>query len=105
MPDREIVVTKHAVDQLRLRRPAVYGDLTIGRVSKVIRREVAAALLAGRIATEKPVGFRLHGQKKARLADHQRVVWSEGGSFAWIIVREANADFVVTTLTRAAAAE
>lgn len=102
--EREVAVTKHAVEQLRLRRPLVYGDLTERQISRVIRFEVAAAIDAGRIASEKPVAFRLHGHKKARLRGNQRVVWTAKATFAWIIAREDNADVVITTLTRARAA-
>lgn len=101
---REVVVTRHAAEQLRARRPLVYGELTLERISKVIRREVRMAIDAGRIAQEKPLGFRLHGTKRRPLRDHQRVVWSAGGDFAWIIACESAVDVVVTTLTRASAA-
>lgn len=101
---REVAVTRHAVEQLRQRRPLVYANLTDSVIARVIRREVSAAIAAGRIASEKPVAFRLHGHKKAQLHEGQRIVWTAGSSFAWIIAREDNADVVVTTLTRASAA-
>lgn len=104
-PEREIVVTRHAVATLQARRPLVYSELPLSRVSKVIRREVRMAIDAGRIDRHKPLGFGLYGEKKARLPDHQRVVWSAGSEFAWIIARESAVDVVITTLVRASAAE
>lgn len=101
---RDVAVNLHAVDRLRECRPAVYGDLTVAQVAKIIRREVTLAIDEGRISSEKPIAFRLHGHKKALRDGNQRVVWTAGSSFAWIVAREGAVDVVITTLTRVSAA-
>lgn len=92
-------VTWHATEQLRARRPLLFPfELEDWQVRAVIRREVEDALSAGRAAAEKPIGFRLHGQNKARpLPEGQRIVWTASGELGWIIAADGA---VVTSLTR-----
>lgn len=101
-PDDRRQVTRHAVAQLRARRPLLFDELDDWQVRAVIRREVDEALQAGREAREKPVGFRLYEQNKVRpLPEGQRIVWNEGGALGWIIAVDGA---VITSLTRARAA-
>jgi hypothetical protein len=92
-------VTRHAVEQLRKRRPRLFPvEIDDWQIRAVVRREVTDALEAGRHADRKPIGFRLHGHNKARpLPEGQRIAWSSSGDLAWIIATDGA---VITSLTR-----
>ena len=93
---RRIVVTPHALEQAaqRLHRPPS------GMLRAWVIEEVEAAIDTGRVANHKLDGFLLYGQKRSQLPGRQRFAYSEDERHAWIVVRDEDADVVVTSLFR-----
>lgn len=98
---RRIVVTPHAARQA-LARGHYPGDLAM--VRRRILRDVAAALVDGRVSSVKPLWATLHGEthfgEPMRLSRRKRFVWNEAETLGWIVKSEADADVVVTALHR-----
>lgn len=91
-----IVVSKHAMDRMRERFPAVRAP------EKVVLREVSDAIEAGRRSTTRPVWASTFSRGKGHNA---RFVWNEDQSRCFVIVRKRIAGkgqgwLVVTTLSR-----
>lgn len=102
----QIVVTLHARDQAIARRH--YGDLHDKAVTDAIKRDVRAAITAGRVLDHKPASFvvfslgELRGKKPRaeRMYGNQAFVHDERFRHGWIIARETNADVVLTSMQR-----
>jgi hypothetical protein len=92
--ERRVIVTRHAVTQAYKRRYPV----GFSSIAKTIESEVRAALVSGRVSREKINGFRLYHSRNSRLANSQRFVWNDDGTWGWIVAREDAGDTVVTTL-------
>lgn len=98
---RPVEVTAHAVERQRQRARDGQHDIAI---RFEIRQAVYAAIAAGRVRNHKIKGFGLYGAKRKQLPPSQRFVFTEDETRGWIIVREADVDVVITSLSRTGAA-
>lgn len=94
----EIVVTAHAVERAtgRYRLNGAPVDVVRRRISE----EVRAAVAAGRVRNHKIDGFLLYHEKRKQLPPGKQFVYSADEQHAWIVVRQGDADVVVTSLSR-----
>jgi hypothetical protein len=101
---RRIILTRHAVEQAERRFNELHPTV---HVEQLVREEVADALRCGRVFDRRPDGFRLYGEKDRPLAKGQRVMLSEDGLRAYIVVdgslghSDRRAHIVITSLSYA----
>lgn len=95
----DITVTNHAIHRYR-KRFGLY-DLPNEIVANVLSHLLREAIDAGRIATHKPLAFRVYGDR-GHLKKGQRIAWSEDERVAVIFTRENHDATIITSLSRAA---
>ena len=95
--EREIIVTEHALIQYQERKRD-FRPYSV--IEGIIINNVRRAFAEGRVRNHRPKHFLLFGRSNKQLPAGQRLALNEDESIGWIVKREANADVVMTTLTR-----